>query len=111
MQHRGATFRAAYARLGEVRSIIPTSVHIMALTATVTKETFRVITVAMGMTHPHVISASPEKSNIKYMVVKKLSALNVAQCLARGILQRKMYPKTIVFCRRLVLVLIVNKLY
>lgn len=97
---RGTTFRAAYSRLGEVRSLIPSSVHIMALTATVTKETFRVITVAMGMGNPHVILASPNKPNIKYVVMNKATALKLAQLLARGILRKKMYPKTIVFCRR-----------
>lgn len=98
---RGATFRAAYSRLGEVRSLIPSAVNTMALTATVTKETFRVITLAMGMVKPHVILASPDESNIHYTVMKKMTALNLARVLTKGILAKvERYPKTIVFCRR-----------
>ena len=75
----------------------------MALTATVTQETFRVITVAMGMTDPYLILASPEKPNIKYVVLQKLSALNLSQRLAKGIIAKgKKYPKTVIFCRRCV---------
>ena len=101
LSHRGATFRAAYSRLGEIRSLIPSAVRIMALTATVTQETFRVITVAMGMTDPYLILASPEKANIKYIVVQRLSALNLAQRLAKGILAKgAKYPKIIIFLQK-----------
>lgn len=54
--HRGATFCSAYSQL-EVRCLIPSAVMLMALTATVTQETFRVISVVMGMTSPYPILA------------------------------------------------------
>ena len=59
---RGLTFRKAFARIGEVRSIIPQHVHVMALTATATKATRRCIIQKLGMANTKVINISPEKS-------------------------------------------------
>ena len=40
---RGDSFRKTFAIIGEVRSIIPSHVNIMALTITATKETLEVV--------------------------------------------------------------------
>ena len=57
---RGEEFRKEYSRLGEVWSILPRNVHVMALTAMATK-TFDIL----GMENPILVSASPGKDNIK----------------------------------------------
>jgi bloom syndrome protein len=43
MQFRGDDFRMAYAHIGDLRSILPSSVNIMALTATATEITFKAV--------------------------------------------------------------------
>ena len=54
--------------LGEVRSLIPKEVRIMALTATATVKTCCTICKTLGMSEPVVVADSPNKANIKYMV-------------------------------------------
>ena len=58
---RGESFRPEFARLGEVRSLIPESVRIMALTATVTLSTRAKIIKVLGMYKPAVVSVSPNQ--------------------------------------------------
>ena len=65
---RGESFRKEFANLGDVRSLIPETVRIMALTATATKSTRRDVTKILGMVHPVVVAVSPNKPNIKYVV-------------------------------------------
>lgn len=72
--HRGtstvaklAPFRECYGRLNELRSLAP-KVPILALTATATKITKCAIIDILGMGAPHIISESPEKPNISYVI-------------------------------------------
>ena len=65
---RGEEFRKEYSRLGEVRSILPHNVHVMALTATATRTLRRDVCDVLGMENPVLVSASPDKDNIKYVV-------------------------------------------
>jgi len=58
----------AFARLGELRSIIPTHVKVMTLTATATLSTMKIIKATMSMENEAVIALPPEKSNIKYLL-------------------------------------------
>ena len=46
---RGDTFRWSFSRLGEIRSIIPPSINVMALTATASRATTKVIIRTLGM--------------------------------------------------------------
>ena len=57
-------------RLGEVRSLIPEHVRIMALTATATESLRASVIDMLGMTRPVVISLSPCKKNLIYRVGK-----------------------------------------
>lgn len=59
--------------LGEVRSLIPTGVNIMALMATATKLTRQKVVSILGMINPVVVSISPHKPNILYWVGTKSS--------------------------------------
>ena len=58
----------AFSRLGEMRSLIPSSVNIMALTATATKEIYAIVSSRLSMRHPVSITFPPERANIKYLV-------------------------------------------
>ena len=65
---RGETFRKEFANLGEVRSIIPPEVKVMALTATATVQTRKAVCKTLGIVNVAVIAESPNKENIKYVV-------------------------------------------
>ena len=60
-----------FARLGEVRSLIPKYVNILALTATATKSTRKVVIKLLNMKNLSIISISPNKDNVIYTVSKK----------------------------------------
>ena len=69
---RGEEFRKEYSRLGEVRSILPQNVHVMALTATATKVIRSNVCEVLGMESPVLVSISPNKDNIKYIVATRV---------------------------------------
>ena len=71
--YRGDFFRREFSMLGEVRSLIPPKVRIMALTATASlKNRDRVIKI-LGMESPCITAVSPHKANIVYWVLPKAS--------------------------------------
>ena len=98
---RGDSFRVAFASLGELRSSLPSSVNLMALTATATQSTLQVVIQRLQMQQPAIVGLSPHRSNIFYCV-RDLPMLDVfSSQLAEEIRQqRTSYPKTIVFCRK-----------
>ena len=65
---RGDDFRKEYSRLGEVRSILPQNVHVMALTATATKMLRKDVCDIVDMKDSVLVSVSSDKDNIKYVV-------------------------------------------
>ena len=89
-------------RIGEIRSILPESVHVMCLTATATTEVRKQVIAIVGLNNPKVFSVSPSKPNIVYTVkseddlftafVLLLDKLK-AQCLG--------FPKIIIYCQKL----------
>ena len=95
---RGESFRKEYSHLGEIRSLIPASVHMMTLTATATQQTRSKIINKLCMEHPFVMS---HKKNIAYFVGNKTSVEEFMNDLVSSLsVLRKEMPKTIVFCRR-----------
>ena len=66
--HRGGTFRVVLAKLGDLRSLIPRSVHTMALTATATSSDRIAVSRTLGLRCPNVLTRSPAKPNIAYAV-------------------------------------------
>ena len=66
--YRGDSFRKEFSDLGDVRSLIPSTVRVMALTATATKSSRREIIKTLRMVRPAIISVSPNKQNITYHV-------------------------------------------
>ena len=98
---RGESFHKEYSHLGEIRSLIPASVHMMALTATATQQTRSKIITKLCMEHPFIMSISPHKKNIVYIVGNKTSVEEFVNDLASSLrVLRKEMPKTVVFCWR-----------
>lgn len=100
--YRGDTFRRVMSRIGEIRSLVPQSVPIMALTATVTKSLKSDVIRILGMQNPVTITASPSRSNIRY-AVRSFASFNEAFAgLLEGLRRkRKDFPQTIIYCRKL----------
>ncbi len=59
---RGETFRREFANLGELRSLIPVSVRVVALSATATVDTRKAICTTLGMVNTVVVAESPNAS-------------------------------------------------
>ncbi len=60
---RGDSFRCEYSYLGDIRSIIPEDVHVMALTATATNSTRQAIIESLSMDKPVIVSIPPVNDN------------------------------------------------
>ena len=56
---RGETFRKEFLSIGEVRSLVPDTVRMMALTATATRSTRQQICKRLGMVKPYLVIESP----------------------------------------------------
>ena len=89
-----------FSRLLEVRSIIPSCVKVMALTATATVNTRRTVCRVLGMIQPSIVAVSPNRVNICYSVHKKDGTIEERFAPLVDELYRKglCTPCTIVFC-------------
>ena len=72
-KYRGDDFRVEFSRIGELRSILPTNVNVMALTVTATISIRLSVMKLLGMREPTVIQISPEQNNIIYAVVYQMN--------------------------------------
>jgi superfamily II DNA helicase RecQ len=95
----GDNIRTAFAQLGELRSLLPSHVNLMGLTATATKESYDIICSRLSLKVPVLVGAFPNRSNI-YYIVKEMPTLDIFCSEIADDLKRKglEYPKTIVFC-------------
>ena len=90
-----------YSRIGELRALLPDSVHVMALTATATKSSRTKILQSLHMVSPIIISVSPHKKNILYYVRPKPELDEFVGRLVACLKElRACTPRTIIFCRR-----------
>ena len=98
---RGDSFRTAMSRIGEIRSLLPSGVPMMALTATATSKLRAEVASILGMTEELVVSISPCKENIMYCIGKFSTIpetfLPIVDRLRND---RASFPRTIVYCRR-----------
>ena len=100
--NRGEEFRKEYSRLGEIRSILPQTVNVMALTATATKTLRKDIAELLGMKNPVVVSVSPDKRNIKYMVATHVTVEKTFGPIADQLYEHpEEVGRTIIFCQML----------
>ena len=96
---RGDEFRLAFSQIGDLRSIIPENVHILALTGTATLEVYNSVVKRLSLKDPAVIGLSPSRDNIKYHVEPLLSIQHLSEMLAEGICANRIaFPKTLLFC-------------
>ena len=56
---KGDTFHTLLGQVGEVRSLLPENVNVMALTATATTSVCCVVSHILGMNNPYIIAISP----------------------------------------------------
>ena len=81
----GDKFRVAFGKIKDKQSLLPDGVHIIAVTATSTNETFHIISECLCMKSPEVIALSPAQDNILYKVQPKVSLedLTSQKCVRR----------------------------
>lgn len=98
---RGDEFRVSFALLGELRSILPSTVKVLATTATATRETLLAVMERMSMPDPAIVALPPEKKNIRYTVkVDPDFNMVLDNVISELKEQRTGFLKTIIFCRR-----------
>ena len=97
---RGDTFRSILLRVGEIRSLLPKSVTVLAMTATATKTLRTKVSEVIGLVDPLIISISPCKPNIIYAMSKFTSLPDTFHPLLRELQKKRTsFPRTIVYCR------------
>ena len=99
---RGETFRVL-GRLGEIRSLVSSSVYVLALTATASRKLRVDVTQILGLQNEVdvVISISPSKANIIYAIAEFTTKPHTfGPMLSQLKRQRSQFPRTIVYCRR-----------
>ncbi len=64
MFYRSESFRPVMDRIGEVRSLLPIGVNVMAITATATKTIRYSVSKKIGLKSPYVITRSPLLRNV-----------------------------------------------
>lgn len=94
----GDKFRVAFAKLGDLRSVVPSETNVMALTATATQKTFHVIKERLSMSDPVLVSMSPLRNNISYRVLPKVDINQFCSEICTNLkTERCAYPKTVIF--------------
>ncbi len=86
--------------MGEIRSLLPTDVKVLAMTATATRALRKKIEEVIGLVDPLVIAISPCKPIIIYAVSHFTSITEAfIPILTVLIQQRTSFPRTIIYCR------------
>jgi len=97
---RGDDFRTEFSKIGELRSLIPTSVNIMALTATATTEVLKAVTERLSLDNPVVVGLTPNQPHIFYCAEKLPDIRNYCEKLCVELKTKRLsFPKTLIFCR------------
>ena len=95
---RGDSFRKAYAHLGDIRSLLPSGVNVMALTATATSDTYKIVCQRLSLMDPVIIGCPPNQQNIMYEVQPLVDMDLFSSTVPRDTKTLGLeYPKTIVF--------------
>lgn len=98
---RGDNFRKAFSEISDVRSLVPETVRLMALTATASKETRRSVCKTLGMCKPAIISEPPNRTNIKFILHANVSTLEESfDPLVQELRHRRStMDRVIIYCR------------
>ena len=102
---RGDSFRRTLERIGEIQSILPDGVPVIALTATATTQLGNEVIKIIGMYKPQVVAMSPNKENIIYNV-GHFSSIEVtfSPILSKLCVERVKFPRMIICTRSFVLI-------
>ena len=94
----GDEFRIAFAHIGELRSLIPSTVSVMALTATATHDTYKAVVHRLSMKNVAVIALPPGQKNIIYIVQPLLPLNELTDCICDEFREQGVrYPKQCYF--------------
>lgn len=86
--------------LGEVRSLLPPHVHIMALTATATRSLRTSVGNTLGMVRPVLVALSPCKKNLLYDINPFSTVSETFKPLLDRLWKdREVCPRTIIYCQ------------
>ena len=94
---RGQTFRNLRSCIGEIRSLLPVGVPVLALTATITRVGQIKVSKLLGLQNNLIISKSPSKDNITYRKAPFISVKENFSGKAKQLdVQRSCFPRTII---------------
>ena len=98
---RGGTFRTLFDRLGEIRSLVPSKINMMALTATASKTLRLEISLILGMRDYVLVERSPDKPNV-YLVCQEFQSLQetFGPVVERLRIERVAMGRIIIFCKK-----------
>ncbi len=97
----GDIFRKEFSQLSEVRSIVPDTVNLMALTATATLATRKYVISNLCMQRPYIVDVPPAKCNITYYVGDKPPGgiATAFKPICKTLLENKRMDRVLIFCR------------
>lgn len=88
-------------RIGEIRSLLPNGIPVLALTATITRVNRIEVTKLLGLQNNLIISKPPNKDNIKYRKALFISVEeNFSEMTRQLEVERSCFPRTIIYCQR-----------
>ena len=97
----GEDFRQTFSEIGNIRSLIPSGVNVMALTATATSETYHCALIQLAMMDTVLVALPPDRSNIRYSVKPATTLATLTGELSSQLCDlSKEFPKTVLFVRR-----------
>ena len=96
----GDQFRRSFARIGDLRSLLPKNVNVLALTATATAETLDVVIQRLSMHNVYLVAMPPCQNNIFFALKLDLDIQDFTDIIVQEFLQMRLeIPKTIVYVR------------
>lgn len=98
---RGGTFRTLFDRLGELRSLVPSRINFMALTATATKTLRLEICTILGMKDYTLVERSPDKANVYLACQEFQSIVETFAPIAEKLKNERIaMGRIIIFCKK-----------
>ena len=89
-----------FSRLGELRSLLPVAVNIMALTATATVQLMKEVAKIISKKNELVVSVSPARANIMYAVIQMDTIKETFSALVTVAAEEALsMPKMIIYCQ------------
>lgn len=96
----GDQFRKTFSMIGDLRSLIPSEVKVLALTATASTETYHSVLQRLAMEAPITVLMPPNRDNIMYLVHSKVDLDSLSDQLYKEFMELDELPKTVVFVRK-----------